>query len=540
MTTQTENTWYDKDRIAYKGSRILNNWLKTESPSALARKNGNVVPFTKPNKRSLEAASTGRLLGNWTTQNTSLNADLYRGLDNTRARSNDLARNNPYARRYLNMVVANVIGGEGVRLQCRIYDKPSEPDSEANTAVESAWDAWGEHGICDVAGRLSWRDMESQAIENVARDGELLVRIIRGKAADNAFGFAVQFVDINRLDTKLVRAPEKGHGRIIMGVEVNEYNRPTHYWLKESNPAELFLTGGQTSSAHLRVPASEIIHVFKQEAPEQVRGLPWMHAGMTLLNHLSGYQEAAVVAARVGAAKMGFFTTPDGSASALQDGADQLESDGPDIPYTEAAPGEFGVLPEGTTFNSFNPDYPHQMFAEFVKATLRGIGSAWNVAYHSLGNDLEGVSFSSIRSGTLEERDQWMATQQWFIAAFHERIFKEWLKSALAFGQVTLSNGSALPLIGLNKFSKHIWQPRRWQWVDPLKDMQANELAMRLRLKPPQQICAELGMDLEDVLVQIKAAEDMAEKIGLPKSAIYQVADQAASNTQTNDENAQN
>lgn len=460
--------------------------------------------------RQLAAARLDRLTSSWTTQNVSLNADLYRNLDATRARSNDLARNNPYAKRFLQMVVANVIGGDGVRLQCRIYDKPGIPDTFANDAVELAWANWGKKGICDVTGRLSWRDTEAQVIENIARDGEILVRIIRGKTAGNGFGYALQILDINRLDTQLIRAAEQGRGRVIMGVEVNDYNRPTHYWLKEHNPSEMYLTGGGTQSAHLRIPAAEIIHIFKQEYPEQVRGLPWMHAGMTLLNHLGAYQEAAVVAARVGAAKMGFFTTPDGDPAPLQDGESAEE-----IPYTEADPGTFGVLPEGVKFESFNPDYPHQMFGEFIKACLRGVGASWNVAYHSLGNDLEGVNFSSIRSGTLEERDQWMSTQQWLIDAFHERVQSEWLQSALAFGQVILPNGSALPLSNYTKFSQHTWQPRRWQWVDPYKDMQASVLAIQQRLKSPQQVCAELGMDYEDVLIQIKAAQDLGLKIGL-------------------------
>jgi lambda family phage portal protein len=508
-----QKDWYNKDRVAIKGSVVLNHWNKTASPSALRRIAHSKAPFEQNNKRELAAARLDRLTSSWTTTNISMNADLYRNLDTIRARANDLARNNPYAKRYLQMVVANVIGGDGVRLQSRIYDSPKEPDTIANDAVESAFATWGKKGVCDVTGRLSWRDLEAQVTENVARDGEALIRKVRGKTANNPFGFALQILDINRLDTTLMRAPEQGRGRVIMGVEVNEFFRPTHYWLKEKNPAEMYMTGVSNTTLHLRIPADEIIHIFKQEYPEQVRGLPWMHAGMTLLNHLGAYQEAAVIAARVGAAKMGFFTTPDGDPRPLQDGENDGYED--NIPYTEADPGTFGVLPEGVSFESFNPDYPHQMFGEFIKACLRGVASSWNVAYHSLGNDLEGVNFSSIRSGTLEERDQWMTTQRWLIDSFHEQVYTDWLQSALAFGQVMLTNGNALPISNYKKFSQHTWQARRWQWVDPYKDMQTAVLAIHQRLKSPQQVCAELGMDYEDVLVQCKQAEDLAAKFGL-------------------------
>jgi capsid protein len=93
------------------------------------------------------------------------------------------------------------------------------------------------------------------------------------------------------------------------------------------------------------------------------------------------------------------------------------------------------------------------MYADFVKANLRGVASGLGVAYHALANDLEGVSFSSIRSGTLEERDAWMLIQEWFSQSFLDRVHAEWLQSALAFGQIALPNGSTLPITKLDKFS---------------------------------------------------------------------------------------
>lgn len=464
----------------------------------------------QPHRRDFAAAAFTRLTSGWNSSNTSANVDLYRGLDTLRARSRDLFNNNDYARRFGGMVQANVVGGNGVILQARIYDKPGKPDDGANDAVETAWAKWGSRGVCDVTGRLSWRDLQILVIKTVARDGEALIRKVRGRASGNGFGYALQVLDIDRLDTKLMRAPEKGQNEIKMGVEVNEYGRAVAYWLRPYHPGELWLTQGEGRSDHQRVPAAEIIHVFMSDRPEQLRGAPWMHAAMTRLNNLGGYEEAAVIAARVGASKMGFFTSPDGSADPLGDGTD---SDG--VPYTEADPGSFGVLPQGYDFKSFDPDYPHAMYAEFVKAALRGVASGLGVSYHGLANDLEGVNFSSIRAGTLEERDQWVGIQQWFIDAFLEPVYQDWLTSALAFGQVALGNGSPLPLDKADKFAGHTWQGRRWQWVDPLKDMNASVLAIQNGLKAPQDVAAELGVDYEDVLIKIKQAQDMAAKIGV-------------------------
>ena len=464
--------------------------------------------YARPAKRDFAAAAYNRLTGGWNSTNTSANVDLYRGLDTLRARSRDLCQNNDYGRRFLGMVGANVVGGAGVMLQARIYDKPGKPDTGANDAVEQSFARWGARGSCDVTGRLSWRDVQILVIKTVARDGEALVRRIRGKSAGNGYGYALQVLDIDRLDTRLVRKAEKGVNEIRMGVEVDAFGRAVAYWLRPYHPGDQWFAQGEVLSDHQRIPAADIIHVYIADRPEQLRGAPWMHAAMTQLQNLGGYEEAAVIAARVGASKMGFFTSPEGEPVA--DGKDENG-----VPYTDAEPGAFGTLPQGYDFTPFNPDYPHAMYGDFVRACLRGVASGLGVSYHALANDLTDVNFSSIRSGTLEERDQWISVQQWFIDAFLEPVFRDWLPSALAFGQVALANGSTLPLEKSDKFASHTWQARRWQWVDPLKDMEASVTAIQNGLKAPQDVAAELGVDYEDVLVKIKQAQDLAGKIGV-------------------------
>lgn len=472
-----------------------------------------------PSRRDYAAAASNRLTLDWARGgNTSANADLYRALDTLRARSRALCNDNAYARRFLGMVSANVVGGPGVLLQARVYNAPGKPDEGANDAIESAWARWGARGTCDVTGRLSWRDLQTLVIKTVARDGEALIRRIRGSAANNDYGYALQVLDIDRLDTRLMRAPENGRNEIRMGVEIDAYGRAVAYWLRPYHPGDQWhVAQAQVTADHQRIPADEILHVYTADRPEALRGVPWLHAAMIQLQNLGGYEEAAVIAARVGASKMGFFTTPDG-----QPGADGEDADG--VPFSEAEPGAFGVLPEGVAFTPFNPDYPHAMFAQFVSAALRGVASGLGVAYHALANDLDGVNFSSIRAGTLEERDQWIGLQAWFIDAFIEPVYQDWLTHALAFGRITLGNGSPLPVEKREKFSAHTWQPRRWQWVDPLKDMEASVLAIQNGLKAPQDVAAELGVDYEDVLVKIRQATDLATKLGVKIGAAQEAA----------------
>jgi lambda family phage portal protein len=504
-------------------STILKRWLQQQpggyhaaaSRAGLVPTLTPVTPLHGGQRRNYAAAQVNRLTQGWTTTSLSANGDVHASLDTLRARSRQLGRDNEYVKRYLGLVATNIIGSTGFNMQARVYDTNGKPDAGANGAIEQAFGKWSARGVCDVTGRSSLRDISRQAILAAARDGEFLIRIVRGTAAANPFQIALQLLDIDRLDTALNRPAEAGRNAIRMGIEHNAFGRPVRYWLRKSHPGETHTAGVDVAqSAHLAVPAEDIIHGYIADRPEQLRGVPWLHAAMLKLNDLGGYTEAAILASRVGASKMGFFTTPDGNVNALADEqADASDPDG-DL-YMDADPGSFGKLPPGYGFTPFNPDYPAAMFADFVKANLRGISSGLGVAYHALANDLEGVSFSSIRSGTLEERDQWMMLQEWFIEAFFEPVFAEWLRSALSFGQITLANGSALPTAKLEKFSGHVFKGRRWEWVDPLRDVQADIQAIQARLKSPQEVASKMGLDYEDLLVQIKQAEDMQAAAGL-------------------------
>lgn len=517
MNNSTPAAWFDARRVSTKSSVVLNKWLQ-QRPGALERAGATPVRMLPAAaKRSYAAAQVNRLTQGWSTVSASANSDIHRSLDAVRARSRQLARDDEYVKHWLSMVATNVVGPNGFRFQARVYDQPNKPDTLANNALEEAWLKFCRKGVCEVTGKLSMDMLERLAILAAARDGEALIQIVRGKDAGNPFGIAFQLLDVDRLATSLNQPAEEGRNAIRMGVELNRYGRPVAYHLKSAHPGDLYQTSGIMGAHTQRIPAEDIIHEFVADRPEQVRGMPWAHASMLRLNNLGGYEEAAVIAARVGASKMGFFTTPDGDGSVVGTGTEDGTEQGEFV--MDADPGVFQTLPDGVDFKPFNPDYPTAMYADFVKANLRGVASGLGVAYHALANDLEGVSFSSIRSGTLTERDMWMMIQEWFAQSLLDRMHSEFLRSALAFGQVIMPNGSSLPLSKLDKFMAHTWQGRRWEWVDPRADIEADIAAINAGLKSPQSVAAKLGLDYEDLLIEIKAAADLRKAIGVELAA---------------------
>ena len=453
-------------------------------------------------RRVFAAAQTTHLTSSWTTATLSADADLRNSLPALRARSRDLANNNDYMRHFLGLVATNVVGHNGFTLQMRVKDPSGKADTLANKAIEAAFAAWGKRGMCDVTGKLSFTALQRLVARTAARDGECLVRKVRGRQL-NRFGFALQLLAIDRLESTHNQVAKNGNV-IRMGVELNSYGRPVAYHLRTDHPGDGTYVG-QAGKRYERVPAEDILHLFLQDDPEQTRGQPWAHTAMTRLNHLGAFDEAAVIAARVGASKMGFFKRVDGMGHMGIAG----EGSSSGTFTQEANPGQFDLMPDGYDFVGFNPDYPHANYGPFTKACLRGIASGLGVSYNGLANDLEGVNYSSLRAGTLAERDVWMHLQDWFACGILEDIFEDWLRMALLMGGIAMPNGSALPASKYDKFNAYEWQGRRWPWVDPMKDIGAAVLAINNKLSSRTKVLAEQGGDFADTIEQLELEQEM-------------------------------
>ncbi|AXF38218.1 putative portal protein [Ralstonia phage phiRSP] len=406
------------------------------------------------------------------------------------ARSREQWSNNDYVRNFVRLVRQNVVGPQGVTLQAKVKTPRGKSDGEANAALEDAWGEWCAKGNCDVTGTLSFREIENLVMETTARDGEFIARKVYGRDA-GPMGFALQLLDPQRLSVRYENYKYGDQGNFIrQGIEFNRYGRPVAYHFTSTDEwnAYYYSINGQGFE---RVPADEIIHGFVHEMVGQRRGLPWASTSLFRLHHLQGYEDAAVQNARASASKMGFIEYESGFGPECDDGTSAAAT-------IDAAPLSFHELPMGAKLAEWNPQYPSGEFAVFNKAMLRGAAAGFGVLYNNLAGDLEGVNFSSIRQGTLDEREHWKELQQWLIETLVAPVYEEWLKFSLLAGAIK-SKGRPLPADKLAAYRKVDWQGRRWAWIDPRADNDGNISAMRAGLKSPSQIIRESGRDPEDV-----------------------------------------
>lgn len=458
-----------------------------------------------------DAASTDRLTSGWTTTPSTADSIIRRLQRVLVARSREQSTNNDYVVRYLQMVRQNIVGDAGIQLQSTPRDIGGAIDRLAADAIEAAWKAWGRKGVCEITGLHSWYSLQEVCATTAAMDGEFFVRIIRGSAAANAWGFALQLIDPVRCPIDYdVERPQGGSGNFIRaGIEYTQFGRPVAYFFETVDESEdSYRFGGRT---FVRVPASEVLHGYRPFMVGAKRGLPWTSAPLFRLRQLGEYENATLVNARISASKGGFFEH-DVDGSGPEPGEDE------DIDM-EVEPGTFRELPRGVRFKEFNPNFPHGEYAIFHKAQLRGIASGLGVSYNSLSNDLSEVNFSSIRQGVLDERDGWKSAQRWLIESLIEPAFRLWMERALV-GELIKVNGKPLPAVRIDKYLDVTWQPRRWQWVDPRADAEANIKAKNNLLQSPSSIIREQGRDPDTVWREVAADIASMKAAGIPEQFI--------------------
>ena len=471
------------------------------------------IPFTKRKpasvKRQFNAANVDRLTADWITSPTSADAELQGNIALIRERARDLERNDNFVEKYLFELENNIIGS-GIKLQCEPRNPDGKTDLLAKEAIEYAWRKQGAMENYTMTGQHTEQTADRMAIRSIARDGEVLVRIIRG--APNKYRFSIQLLEPDHLDaTFMGRAPNGNE--IRMGVELNKWKMPIAYWIDTDHPGDYYTTMQTGGQRRERIPADEMLMPFRANRVEQTRGVSWLVTAMNHLKMLGGYEEAELVAARTAAAKMGFF---------YSDGADYGPTDvnKPDADFSmEAEPGQFDQLPDGLKFQAWDPQHPTTAFEGFRKAMLRRVASGLTMSYNTLANDLENVNYSSLRDGKITERDGYRVIQDFMVATYKRPIYLAWLQWTIDLGLIKINRGigSPLPAAKYEKFAEHSFIPRRWQMVDPLKDAKALVMMRENNWTSDSRIVSELGLDLPELYDQIKEDSDLAKTKGVEK-----------------------
>lgn len=484
--------------------RWLDRLASVVSPAWALRRSLARRAYERYSKRGYEAARKDRTNSNWSTANRSADLELQNDASIIRGRVRDLVRNNAYARGVILALVRNVVG-TGIVPQAEMMSE------DRNRRIEDEFHRWQK--TCDAGGRLSFYEMQRLILSEVHEAGEVLVHFVERNEPWRRVPLALELIEADRLadDTTfpLRRSPATGN-EVRRGVEITPDGRPVAYWIYPRHPNDL----NTYSTTAMRVPAEEILHLYRHERVGQTRGISSMAPVVNWLKTLHYYVENELQASAVASCfTVAVKTLGGGSDGGLMDDAgDSTDSDGNTLEYLQ--PGMVARLSPGESVETINPGRPNAQASPWIDLMLRSIGVGVGQSYERLTRDYSKTNYSSNRASDLEDRRALRIEQDWLITHLCEPVWQRFIVEASRAGVQGMPE--AIDLVDdFESATSHSWQPPGWEWVDPQKEAKAVEIGLQSHTTTLRDEWAKKGVHWRDALAQRAIEQQAIEALGL-------------------------
>ena len=437
------------------------------------------------------------------------------GADRLRAWARDMVRNNAYAWGVVDTIVSSVVGC-GIKAQSTYETPEGEDIEELNDIRDKVWSEWCE--VCDVNGQYTFEEMQAAIQREIVEAGEVLVRIVR--TPENVFHgilrpvpLALELIEADRLagdkDTYAARLSADSGNRIIRGVEVDDLGKPVAYWIYKDHPLQPYAF----TRTPERIPANEVLHLFRRDRVGQTRGVTWFAPALSWIRDLGTYVDNELQASAVASC----FTVAIKSHTPIgnlfdPDGGTGTDTAGNRQRYVE--PGMIMELAPGEDVVGLNPGRPNAGAEPWIGLILRGIAVGTGLSYEVVARDYSQTSYSSSRTSQLEDRRRFRCWQQYLIRHLLQPVWDAFSDAAAISAIQGFATSTEL-LEDRRKFAPVEWQTPEWEWVDPQSEQTASEMALNSFTDTYQNVLGSRGRSFRSVFYQRAKEERMRKKLGL-------------------------
>lgn len=441
--------------------------------------------------REYEGASKGtRRTDGWKTKSTSARAETRIALGPLRDRARDLVRNNAHAARAVSVIAANLVG-YGIKTAIQTTNK------KAAKPLQAAWLKWAESTECDFDGQHDLYGLQEIVARGIVESGEMLVRRVWCPASDGlTVPMQLQVLEGDYIDS--VRDQVLSDGNIVIqGIEYNKRGKRVAYWLFEEHPGDGWLRGRSTLVAGFiskRVPAKDIVHIYRMDRAGQVRGVSWFSPVILRLRDFDEYVDAQLIRQKIAACFTAFVSDQDTPESTGTSAASTLSE--------RLEPGAIEFLPPGKTITMNSPPIV-QGYGEYASVSGHEISAGVGIPYESMTGDYSQVNFTSgkmARSEFYALLDVWQ--YKMFVPKFCGGVFGWFCEAAIMAG---------LPAQGAT--AKHT--PPRRTLVDPTREIPAIIKAVRGGLQTLPGAIREAGYEPDEFLAEYAEANAALDKLGI-------------------------
>lgn len=403
----------------------------------------------------------------------------------------------------LDVLVNNIVGA-GIAIEPQVSNRKGEPIQRVNDRIRELMQDWGKRA--DITRELSFGELQRISCRTWLRDGEMFGEHIQGPVRANR----------NRRVPYCVRALEPDwlpfeknddKERIIHGVQKDEDGIPLRYHFhKELGDPRFFRYATHMDTR--AVPAEQVLHLKFARRLNQTRGVSILHGVIHRLDDIKDAEDSERVAMRVAAAwTAAIIRNPDmiGSSLASWETEDGQIEDRFKNRYLEMAPGMVwdNLLP-GESIESIGLDRPNTNLIEFLADQHRRIAAGIGASYSSISKRYDGT-YSAQRQELVEQMPQYERMRAQFRCDFLEPIYERFLFWAVESGALKVPRE-----VNPETLTRADYRAPGMPWIDPKKEMEADQIAVDNGFKSRQMVIRERGYDPEIVDQQIQG--DLFEK----------------------------
>ncbi len=274
--------------------------------------------------------------------------------------------NNSYARGIVT-TLANDTVGTGPRLQMLTGD------DGINRRMEREFDLWAQ----EVSLPEKLRTMRMAR----AQDGEAFGVLVTNGAMDHPVKLDIRLIEADQVTSPLTL---RSDNREVDGIRLDSRGNPVAYRVLKNHPG-----GSEWAPADrfATIPASSMIHIFRQERPGQHRGVPEITPALPLFAQLRRFTLAVLGAAEAAADFAGILYTdapPSGEADAVEP-----------MDLIELERNMLLTMPGGWKMSQLQPSQPATTYAEFKKEILNEIARCLNMPFNVAAGNSFGYNYAS-------------------------------------------------------------------------------------------------------------------------------------------------
>ena len=446
----------------------------------------------------LEGAMSQRRLRGWQPPLENINSLIASGGPRLLARSRELVVTNGYAANACEAFASNLVG-DGIKPSSLIED-PALRDR-----VQRLWLAWTDEA--DADGLTDFYGLQAMVAREMFVAGECFVRLRPRRAEDGLLvPIQLQLLQSEMLPFEKTEAAANGN-RIRCGIEFNAIGRRVAYHFRRRHPGDS-TDQGMVTPETVRVPAEDVLHIYRPIDAGQIRGLPHVAPAMVRLFLLDQYDDAELDRKKTAAMFAGFITKTAPEEQLMG----EIEATDDSGATVSLEPGTLQVLLPGEDVKFSSPADVGGGYEAFQYRTLLSVSASLGLPYHLVTGDVRQANYSSLRAELVEFRRRVEQLQHGVIAhQLCRPVWARWLETAVLAGALDFPDFARSPA----RYRPVNWIPPRWDWVDPLKDIQAQVLAMEAGIISRRKVVEATGYDVEEIDRENAADAKRAADMGL-------------------------